>query len=31
MQGEAAEKLSERLSRFSSGATYVSTVAEVKA
>ena len=30
MQGEAAEKLTERLSRFASGAAYVSATAEVK-
>ena len=31
MQGEAAEKLSERLARFASGAAYVSATAEAKA
>ena len=31
MQGEAAEKLSERLARFASGAAYVSAKAEAKA
>ena len=31
MQGDAAEKLTERLSRFASGAAYVSATAEVKA
>ena len=31
MQGEAGEKLSERLARFSSGAAYVSATAEAKA
>ena len=31
MQGNAAEKLTERLSRFASGAAYVSTTAEAKA
>ena len=30
MKGGAAEKLSERLSRFSSGAAYVSATTEVK-
>ena len=30
MQGDAAEKLTERLSRFASGAAYVSATAEVK-
>ena len=30
MQGDAAEKLAERLSRFASGAAYVSATAEVK-
>ena len=31
MEGDAAEKLTERLSRFASGAAYVSATAEVKA
>ena len=31
MQGDAAEKLTERLARFASGAAYVSATAEVKA
>ena len=31
MQGDAAEKLTERLSRFASGAAYVSATADVKA
>ena len=31
MQGDVAEKLTERLSRFASGAAYVSAKAEVKA
>ena len=31
MQGDMAEKLTERLSRFASGAAYVSATAEVKA
>ena len=30
MQGDAAEKLTERLCRFANGAAYVSAVAEVK-
>ena len=31
MQGDAAEKLTERLARFASGAAYVSATAEAKA
>ena len=31
MQGDVAEKLTERLARFASGAAYVSATAEVKA
>ena len=31
MQGDAPEKLTERLARFASGAAYVSATAEVKA
>ena len=30
MQGDAAEKLTERLAKFASGAAYVSATAEVK-
>ena len=31
MQGDTAEKLTERLARFAGGAAYVSAVAEAKA
>ena len=31
MQGDAAQKLTERLSRFASGAAYVSATAEARA